>query len=93
MKYVYKILDDVIYLYEITGDSKNALALITKELTISFDDLFSDNDVINKDKLKKFNSNLCISVCESNSESNSKYNKDGFSFKNLKESMIYGLIY
>ena len=88
MKYVYKILDDVIYLYEITGDSKNALALTTKELTISFDDLFSDNDVINEDKLKKFNSNLnlCISVCESNSESNSESNKEGFSFKNLKES-------
>ena len=55
---------------------------------MSFDDLFSDNDVINEDKLKKFNSNLnlCISVCESNSESNSESNKDGFSFKNLKES-------
>ncbi len=50
MKYVYKILDDVIYLNEITGDSKNALALIIKELIISFDDLFSDNVVINEDK-------------------------------------------
>ena len=49
---------------------------------------YSDNVVINKDKLKKFNSNsnLVISVYESNSESNSKSNKDGFSFKNIKES-------
>ena len=83
MKYVYKILDAVIYLYEITGDSKNALALTTKELTINFDYIFSDNVVINKDKLKKFNS-LCIFVCESNNESNSESNKDGFSFKNWK---------
>ena len=37
-------------------------------------------------KIKKFNSNLVISVYESNSESNSKSNKDGFSFKNIKES-------
>ncbi len=37
-------------------------------------------------KIKKFNSNLVISVYESNSESNSESNKNGFSFKNLKES-------
>ncbi len=77
------IFSAAIYLYEISGDSKSALALTIKEFNFSCDDLFSDKDKIEKDKLDKFNTNLnlCIRVCESYSESN----KDTNSLKAIKE--------
>ena len=77
------ILSAAIYLYEITGDSKSALELTIKEFNLSCDDLFSDKDKIEKDKLDKFyfNLNLCIRVCESYSESI----KDTNSLKDVKD--------
>ena len=77
------ILSAAIYLYEISGDSKSALGLTIKELNSSCDNLLSDKDKIDKEKLDKFefNLNLCIKVCESYSEEN----KDTNSFKTIKE--------